>query len=232
MEILIISALRAIRSVFARGMFGVFVKSVLITLLALILFVFITSGIFAWIGSMMEDTWSTSIPWLVGIGATMLAWFLFPGIMPIIVNFFDAQIAGLIEDEEYPNRPARAVIPFWQELRHDAKFSAQAILLNLLVLPLYLMIPVLHLLPFYLLNGYLLGREFFMMAARRHISIEEADALRKQHGRSVLFAGTMLAVLATVPLVNLLAPFWGVAIMVHLFHQLMPAQEASAQIEH
>lgn len=231
MELLLVSALRALRSTFAPGMFGIFIQSILITLLALIVFVMVISGVFVWVGSLLEAyPWAAGIPWLAGIGATMLAWFLFPGIMPIIVNFFDARIARLIEQHEYPQHPATANPPFWEELRHDACFSLQALLLNILVLPLYLMIPILHLLPFYLLNGYLLGREFFVMAARRHMPITQAEALRREHGRCVLIAGIALAVLATIPLINLLAPFWGVAIMVHLFHQLLPMPDKQIEI--
>ena len=52
--------------------------------------------------------------------------------------------------------------PFWPELLHDLGFTVKALLLNILVLPLYL-VPVLNLVLFYWLNGRLLGREYFVM---------------------------------------------------------------------
>src|SRR5262249_47955089 len=148
----------------------------------------------------------------------MIAWFLFPGIMPVIVSFFDNRIADIIERQDYPAAPAQPA-EFLPEMLHDLRFSCVTILLNILVLPLYLF-PLLFPFVFYGLNGYLLGREFFVMAARRHMPIVEAEALRKRHANSVLAAGVILTLLATIPIVNLFAPFWGIAIMVHLYHRL------------
>lgn len=226
MEAMLIATVRALRSSFAPGMFGVFLKSTGLTLLSLAVFIFVSAGLFSWLGSLFEAyAWAQALPWLGGIGAGMLAWFLFPGIMPLIMSFFDTTIAALIERQDYPHRRLAAEAPFWQQLRHDGLFALTAISLNILILPLYLLMPGLHLLPFYLLNGYLLGREFFVMAARRHMTLEQAGALRKTHRRSVLTCGIVIAVLATIPLLNLLAPFWGVAVMVHLYHQLDPRPE-------
>ena len=86
-------------------------------------------------------------------------------------------------------------------------------------MPLYLL-PLFNLCLFYLLNGYLLGREFFVMVARRHMPIETAEALRKAHSRPVTIAGIALALCATIPIANFFAPFWGIAVMTHLYHRL------------
>jgi CysZ protein len=225
METLFVAGFRALRSIFVPGMFGVFLWSIFITLLALIGFVVLISTFSGLIAAGVEDpSWAAAIPFMGTVGAALLAWILFPGIMPIIVNFFDARISRLIEAYDYPATVASNPTPFWPEFWpefwHDARFSMLAIFLNILILPLYLLMPGLHLIPFYLLNGYLLGREFFVMAARRHIPIEQAIALRKKNGRIVLAAGVSLAFLATMPLINLVAPFWGIAIMVHLYHHL------------
>lgn len=221
MEIFIVSGLRAIRSVFAPGMFKIFFWSILITIAALIGFVFMASGLFQFVASYVNNqSWATALPWIGGLGSTMIAWFLFPGIMPIIVNFFDARIAQIIEHEDYPANVASYNNPFWVEFWHDVRFSLMAVLLNILILPLYLLMPGLHFIPFYLLNGYLLGREFFVMAARRHIPIREAHALRLRHRKTVLASGVIIAMFATLPLLNLIAPFWGVAVMVHLYHRV------------
>jgi CysZ protein len=221
MEPLVIASLRALRSTFAPGMFSIFLWSILITIGALISFIFIAGGITQWVATYLNNQlWATALPWIGSFGATMMAWFLFPGIMPIIVNFFDARIAKLIEQRDYPANVAAYNNPFWTEFWHDVRFSLMAILLNILILPLYLLMPGLHFIPFFLLNGYLLGREFFVMAARRHIPIRDAHALRLRHGKSILFSGIIIAVFATLPVLNLIAPFWGVAVMVHLYHQL------------
>lgn len=223
MHVLMTSSLLAMRSVFAPGMLTVFVLSVALAVAVLAGFVVLTGIVIGWLS---EGAWYASyMPWLGSIGATVLAWFLFPGIMPVIINFFDERIAGLIERQDYPRVAQPVQRPFWPELMHDIRFTLTAILLNILVLPLYLL-PVINLFLFYLLNGYLLGREFFIMAARRHMSVEQAEAMRKRYGRTLLVAGIGLVLLATLPVLNLFAPFWGVALMVHLFHRLGPSSPA------
>jgi len=220
MNPLITSAFLALRSVFAPGMMVIFIWSVLLAIGVLGGFIAGTGMAVDWFAQTMQNQWlAPYMSWLGGIGATMLAWFLFPGIMPVIINFFDDRIAHIIERQDYPGVIQPTQQPFWPELWHDVRFTCMAILLNILVLPLYLL-PGLNLFLFYLLNGYLLGREFFIMAARRHMPVEQAEVMRKRYGRSILIAGIGLVLLATLPILNLFAPFWGIAVMVHLFHRL------------
>ena len=219
MERLIEAALKAIGSIFSPGMFGVFVKSLFLTLAALIGFVVLATSLAGMIAGHLSDPAVASwLPMLSGFGAMLFAYFLFPGIMPIFVNFFDAKIATLIESKDYPYA-APINPPFWPEFRHDVRFSLKAVSLNILVLPLYL-IPMVNLFVFYALNGHLLGKEFFVMVARRYLPLPEALALRKTHGRTIFAGGVMLTLLATIPFLNLLAPFWGIAVMTHLYHSL------------
>jgi CysZ protein len=226
MEAFIIAAGRAVKSLFTPGMLALVVLTIGLTIAALSGFVIFTSGFFIWLGHALEgSSVAPLLPWLGSIGSVLIAWFLFPGIMPIIASFFDDRIAHTIEQYEYTAQPARnpALLP---ELLHDIRFALTAILLNIVVLPLYLL-PVINLVLFYVLNGYLLGREFFVMSAKRHMSVGEAEILRKRHGRSVMTAGIAIAVAATIPLLNLLAPFWGIALMVHLYHRLAGTPTAS-----
>lgn len=220
MSHLISASMKAMQSFLAPGMFYIFVASVCITLVALTVFFLIASSFFLWLGGYLDNDW-------IGVGGTfgsgLLAWFLFPGIMPIIVNFFDDRIASIIERQDYPSTHASPP-PFWPEFWHDARFSLLAVGLNLLALPLYL-IPLVNIALFYLLNGYLLGREFFVMAARRHMPIAEAVALRKRNGAVITAAGMLLVVAATIPFINLFAPFWGIAVMTHLYHLIGKSAE-------
>jgi CysZ protein len=202
MSLLITSAFKAFDSIFVPGMFGVFIRSLIITLLALAGFVL-------------------SAGWGVALISDSLAWFLFPGIMPVIVNFFDERITGLIETHHYPQLPPPATPAFYPELMHDIRFSVMAIALNIAVLPLYLFPPFI---PFVFLglNGYLLGNEFFIMVAKRRMPLQEAKQLRKRHSGLIWTGGAMMALLATIPFLNLIAPFWGIALMTHLYHKVKP----------
>jgi CysZ protein len=71
-----------------------------------------------------------------------------------------------------------------------------------------------------LANGWLLGREYFELVALRHVERREATLLRRRFGPSIMLAGTLLALLSMIPLLNLVAPLFGTALMVHLFRHL------------
>ncbi len=225
MEKLIAASFKSIGSIFAPGMLGVFVSCLFTTFVVLVGFVFVVTVGAASFSDLISDVkLASALPWFTGLGAGLFAYFLFPGIMPVIVNFFDSKIARVIEQKDYPTvRPISP--PFWPEFWHDARFTLLAVILNILVIPLYLF-PIIGQIAFFALNGHLLGKEFFVMAARRYMPLEEALALRTQHGRTIFIGGIILTVLATIPLVNLLAPFWGIAVMTHLYHALKATPKA------
>ncbi|MDO5647944.1 EI24 domain-containing protein [Paracoccus sp. (in: a-proteobacteria)] len=73
---------------------------------------------------------------------------------------------------------------------------------------------------FYGANGWLLGREFFHMIARRHMDESQATDLRRRHAVPVTMAGVMIAFGLTVPVVNIVIPLLAAASFTHLFHML------------
>ncbi len=97
------------------------------------------------------------------------------------------------------------------------------ILLNILVLPIYLVaifIPPIFACIFYGLNGYLLSREYFELVSLRHQDKNMARQLRKANGLKVFLAGVIIAFLITVPIVNLFVPILATAFMLHIFKAL------------
>ena len=78
---------------------------------------------------------------------------------------------------------------------------------------------------FFLVNGYLLGREFFEFAAMRFRPEAEAKALRSKHAGTVFLAGLVIAAFLAVPLLNLLTPLFAAAMMVHL-HKMIAARDS------
>ena len=220
MPALISSSFRAMQSLFAPGMLRVFILSIITTIVVLLSFVIVAGVVFSFLASHLHGHYAY-LPWAGTLGAGAIAWLLFPGIMPVIVSFYDNRIADIIERQDYPDAPAHTP-KFWPEFWHDVRFSIIMIVLNILVVPLYLF-PVLFPFVFYGLNGYLLGREFFVMCARRHMPASQAEMLRRRYGWTVTAAGIGLTLLATIPFLNLFAPFWGIAVMVHLYHRLASA---------
>jgi CysZ protein len=100
------------------------------------------------------------------------------------------------------------------------RLALLGIAINLLALPLYLLLPGLNIVLFYGLNGWLLGREYFEMVALRRLDERELRAAWRAHWPRLLVGGVVIAVLLTVPLVNLAAPLIAAIFMLHLFENL------------
>jgi uncharacterized protein involved in cysteine biosynthesis len=91
---------------------------------------------------------------------------------------------------------------------------------NLLALIAYVAVPPLAPLVFVALNGYLLGREYFDLIARRRLGRDGARRMRRRHPLQIWVAGMLMAAPLTVPVINLAIPVLGAATFTHLFHRL------------
>lgn len=166
----------------------------------------------------------TGIGWIDGVltvlgslAAVVLAFLLFPAAATVIItSFLIEDVVRAVEERHYPNQPPGRPQPFSEVAWGAFRLLALTVALNLLVLPLYL-VPVLNVFVFYLLNGYLLGREYFeLVAARRMGPAEVRTAWRA--GRARLYAaGVVIALLLSIPLVNWLMPVVAAAFMTHEF---------------
>jgi CysZ protein len=83
---------------------------------------------------------------------------------------------------------------------------------------------VVNLVAFFVVNAYLLSREFFEFAAMRYHAPEQARQLRSRHGTTVFIAGLVIAAFLAVPLLNILTPLFAAGLMVHL-HQMIVARD-------
>ncbi|HZJ11681.1 MAG TPA: EI24 domain-containing protein, partial [Methyloceanibacter sp.] len=99
------------------------------------------------------------------------------------------------------------------------KFFIVVLLVNIVALFL-LLVPGVNLIAFYLGNGYLLGREYFELAAMRHLAPAEAKKLRKANRLTVLLCGLVIAGLASVPILNFVTPLFATAFMVRIYKGL------------
>ena len=97
---------------------------------------------------------------------------------------------------------------------------------NLIALVL-LLVPGINLAIFFLVNGYLLGRELFEFAAMRFLPEAEAKASRRRNAGTVFLAGLVIAAFMAVPLINLLSPLFACAMMVHLHKSVERAEKTA-----
>ena len=149
-------------------------------------------------------------------GILIASFFLFPSVMVGTMSLLLERIARAVEARHYPDAPPAREQPVAEAILSALALAGVTLLLNLLVLPLYF-IPLINVLVFLALNGYLLGREYFELVAQRRMTAAEAAALRRTRRARVFLAGVVIAFLITIPLVNLITPIIATAFMLHIY---------------
>ncbi len=150
----------------------------------------------------------------------VLSIFLMIPVASAITSMFLDDVADAVEVRHYPHLPPAPRITFGEAFRDTVNFLGVMIGVNLVALmflPFYWFAAPFV---FYLINGWLLGREYFTVAALRREGREGANALRKQHRGAIWFAGIVMAVPLTIPVVNLLVPILGAATFTHFYHRI------------
>jgi uncharacterized protein involved in cysteine biosynthesis len=146
---------------------------------------------------------------------------LMPAVTALVASLFVDDIALEVERSCYPDEPVGRSLPLVRAAIEGVRTALLAILIYLVALPLMLFFGFGALI-FFLCTAYILGREYFELAAMRYHSAADAKALRRQHGGTVFMAGLFIAAFVSIPIVNLGTPLFGMAFMVHMHKRLSP----------
>ena len=111
-------------------------------------------------------------------------------------------------------------VPFYDALKDTVNFLGVIIAANVVALVVYALFPPAAVFIFWALNGFLLGREYFTLAAMRRIGRPAAKVLRRKHAGAIWLAGILMAMPLSIPLINLVIPILGAATFTHIFHAL------------
>ena len=164
-------------------------------------------------------TLSTAGEALAGGVAIVLAIALIPVVAMIIGGALFDVAAERVEKQRFPGDPAGRFVAPHEGVLNGLRIAGPALLLNLLALPL-LFVPVVNVVAFTALNAFLMGREYFSLAALRFGDWARVRELRKRHGGAIFAAALLPALLLLVPVVNFLTPLFGAALMVRLHKAL------------
>jgi CysZ protein len=156
---------------------------------------------------------------LAGAGLFVALAYLLPAVSAIVAGYFLDDVAEVVERTDFPADPPGAPLPLGRSLLYGLRFAGLSLLVNLAALLLFF-VPVVNIAAFFGANAYLLGREYFELAAGRFRPMADAAHMRAEHRGTVLLAGAILAGLVLVPVLNLLTPLVGVALMVHVHKRL------------
>ena len=216
------AATRALSQLFDPALFGVVLLGILASVLTLV-------GVWFGLGELLTHVTLFEMRWLdwaarimVGVGTIFGTLALFGPIAALVAGLFVERIARAVERRYYPWLPPPRRQSAFEQARAGLSFLVGAIGINLLALPLYLIwganVPI-----FLLVNGYLLGREYFELVAPRRVGPAGVARMRRAHGGKLLLAGVAIAGLSFLPLANLLTPVIATAFMLHILQNLPSA---------
>jgi CysZ protein len=131
----------------------------------------------------------------LSLGAGLLVIVFAPAIAMIVGGLLFDVAAEKVE--RAIGAPEARAVPLGEALGNGLRIGAGALALNILVLPV-LFIPPLYPIVFMALNGYLFGREYFTQAAVRHMSFDDARAMRKRAPLAVFIVGLGCSVVAFI----------------------------------
>jgi CysZ protein len=163
------------------------------------------------------------LAWIVsiaaGLGIVFGAVFLMPAITSLVAGVFVDDVAEQVEREHYPAERVGTALPFGLAITEGTKTALLTILVYLIALP-FVFVAGAGFLVFFIATAWLLGREYFELAAMRFRPPAEAKALRRQNAATIFTAGLVIAGFVSIPIVNLATPLFGMAFMVHMHKRL------------
>ena len=169
--------------------------------------------------SIFQTGWMEAVADILGrLAGGVLTWLLFPAAISAVVGLFLERVVRTVEARHYPALQEIEERSSVESLLTAIKFLVTLVALNL-ALVFFIFTGPLYMILYYLVNGYLISREFFELVAIRRIDIGSASALRKQFQTPLLIIGIIFAIIMTIPIVNLLTPIVATATMVHLFEK-------------
>jgi CysZ protein len=173
----------------------------------------------------------TALAWVLsfaaGVGVVIGSVMLMPAVTAVVGSFFADRIGEEVEREYYPADPAGRALPLALALWEGVKTALLALGIYLIALPLILFAGAGAVI-FFLATAYILGRQYFEMAAMRFRPPDEAKLLRKHNAMLVYVGGLLIAAFVSIPILNLATPIFAMTLMVHL-HKRVSAKALAVQ---
>ena len=202
-------------------------KTLGLAIIGYILFVVLVYVLIGWLSGLTG--WMEGLAQFSGVFfAIVIAWFIFPSVAAGIAGIFADEVIDAVEAKHYPGLPPARPVPVLEAVLDGLKLAAISLVVNIAALPL-LVIPPVYVVFTWVVNGWLLGREYFEMVAFRRMDRASAHELHRRHNRTFTIAGVMIAVCLTIPFVNLVAPVLGAAFMVHVAHNVLNHTRSATQ---
>jgi uncharacterized protein involved in cysteine biosynthesis len=228
------AAIKALSQMFSPPFRSALWKSIGLALLLIVLLgvalhrllIWLATALESWAGGALGPNSDTAI-WVlakivsvsVALGIVAGSVFLMPAVTALVASFFADDIALEVERSHYPSDPPGTALSLGRALIEGVKTALLAVGVYLVALP-FLLFAGFGVIIFFLATAFLLGREYFELAAMRFHPPAEAKRLRKTHQGTVFMAGMFIAAFVSIPILNLATPLFGTAFMVHMHKRL------------
>ncbi len=226
---MIAAAALALRQIASRPFRGVLLKSLALTLALLAALWAILTWQFARQVAVPYPWLDTALSILTGFGLVIGLGFLIAPVTALFAGIFLDEVADVVERTHYPGDPPGRAMPIVRSLATTVQFLLVVLLVNAVALPLVLVLGF-GVVIFLLANAYLLGREYFELAAARFHDRATVRRLRARHAAKLFGAGLLIAGFLAVPFVNLLTPLFATALMVHMQKRIAIAERGRGGI--
>jgi CysZ protein len=239
------AAFKALVEIFSRPFRDVLIKSVALAIALLVVITIALFRLLEWLSGTGMDRLEVTIGslahgplavlgWIVaialGVGLFAGAVMLMPAVTALVASFFADEIADLVERSHYPADPPGVALPLWRAAFEGVKTALLAIAVYICAAP-FLLIAGAGVVLFFLATAWLLGREYFELAAMRLHRVEDAKALRRIHRNTVFLGGLFIAAFVSIPILNLATPLFGTALMVHVHKRIVGTRQGRRSLD-
>ena len=224
------AAFKALSQMFSRPFRAVLLKSAGLGLVLIVLFgialdrflVALTDLAQRWAAGALGPSSETPLAFLAkvlsiaaALGIVAGSVMLMPAVTALVASFFADDIADEVERSYYPADPGGMPLPLGLALIKGIETALLAAAVYLVALP-FLLFAGFGTLIFFFATAFLLGRQYFDLAAIRFHPPADAKRLRQAYQGRIFLAGMIVALFVSIPIVNLATPLFGMALMVHV----------------
>jgi CysZ protein len=212
------AAFQAFGETFSPPLRRILLKSIGLAFLLLIVLGMIVQGAITHLVT-LPYPFDMALAIFTALGIIAGAIYLMPPITSLVASLFFDEIAEQVERRNYTADPVGKALPVTTSVLLSLRFFGLVLLVNLVALVL-LILPGVNVAVFFIANGYLLGREYFELAAMRFRTIDEARDLRRANAMRVFLAGLVIAGIVIIPILNLITPVFATAFMVRMHKKI------------
>lgn len=227
---MILATFRAIAQLSDPAFFGAVLRSVAWSVVGFALLALgVSAGLHAWLA------WAGSWSWAAGIAGffatAMLSVWLFVPLSTAIASLFTDRIADAVERRHYHALPPATPADTWSQISDATSVGLRVFAMQALAALTTLIPPhVTGVFLSWVVASWAVGRGLFVPVAMRRMDRAHALLVYRSARTEVMMVGALITAAGLVPVLNLLAPILGVAVMVHVLHASAPSNAVAPRI--